>query len=102
MESGGHHEEKEKSESESKEEREKSGIKVTDSFAFNAQFSCPSRKITIPMASLEESHNPKKIDEDRSVKIEAAIVRIMKVVHHCHHVIVCTYLALYDALRIFI
>jgi hypothetical protein len=30
------------------------------------------------MASLEESHNPKKVEEDRSHVIEACIVRIMK------------------------
>ncbi|CAN0373899.1 unnamed protein product, partial [Discosporangium mesarthrocarpum] len=47
-------------------------------FSFNAGFNCPMRKIRIPMASLEESHNPKRVEEDRSIAIEAAIVRIMK------------------------
>jgi hypothetical protein len=37
------------------------------------------RKIRIPMSLLEESHNPKRVEEDRSIAIEAAIVRIMKV-----------------------
>jgi hypothetical protein len=37
------------------------------------------RKVRIPMALLEESHNPKRVEEDRSIAIEAAIVRIMKV-----------------------
>jgi hypothetical protein len=31
------------------------------------------------MSQLEESHNPKRVEEDRSIAIEAAIVRIMKV-----------------------
>merc|ERR1712091_660028 len=31
-----------------------------------------------PMASLDESHNPKRVEEDRTVAIEAAVVRIMK------------------------
>ncbi len=37
------------------------------------------RKVRIPMSLLEESHNPKRVEEDRSIAIEAAIVRIMKV-----------------------
>lgn len=36
------------------------------------------RKIRIPMASLDESHNVKRVEEDRTNAIEAAIVRIMK------------------------
>lgn len=40
--------------------------------------SSPLRKIRIPMASLEDAHNVKRIEEDRTVAIEAAIVRIMK------------------------
>ena len=53
-------------------------IKNTDAFAVNAKFACPMRKIRIPMANLDESHNPKRVEEDRTVAIEAAIVRIMK------------------------
>lgn len=34
-------------------------------FAFNTGFSCQLRKLRIPMASLEESHNPKRVEEDR-------------------------------------
>jgi cullin 1 len=36
------------------------------------------RKIRIPVASVESSHNKNRVEEDRSVAIEAAIVRIMK------------------------
>ena len=43
--------------------------------------SSPMRKIRIPMSLLEDSssHNAKRVEEDRTVAIEAAIVRIMKV-----------------------
>mmetsp|Transcript_27867 Transcript_27867/g.46836 ORF Transcript_27867/g.46836 Transcript_27867/m.46836 type:complete len:789 (-) Transcript_27867:312-2678(-) len=54
------------------------GVLVTDVYAFNEAFTCPMRKIRIPMSLLEESHNPKRVEEDRTVAIEAAIVRIMK------------------------
>lgn len=53
-------------------------IKSTDTFKCNTSFSCDMRKIRIPMASLENTHNPKRVEEDRSFAIEAAIVRIMK------------------------
>lgn len=53
-------------------------IKNSDSFVFNENFNCPARKFRIPMASLEDSHNTKRVEEDRSIAIEAAIVRIMK------------------------
>jgi cullin 1 len=54
-------------------------IKPGDSFSFNTQFTCPMIKIRIPMPSLEDSSNNKRVEEDRSVAIEAAVVRIMKV-----------------------
>lgn len=53
-------------------------IKETDVFTINASFTCPQRVIRIPMATVEESHNPNRVEEDRSIAIEAAIVRIMK------------------------
>ncbi|KAJ0400979.1 hypothetical protein P43SY_008782 [Pythium insidiosum] len=53
-------------------------ISTSDSFEINQTFASPMRKIRIPMASLEESHSQKHVEEDRSIAIEAAIVRIMK------------------------
>ena len=53
-------------------------INSTDTFTSNAKFTCNMRKIRIPMASIEASHNKNRVEEDRSIAIEAAIVRIMK------------------------
>merc|ERR1719240_1398902 len=38
----------------------------------------PHRKIKIPPPVAEETHNKERVEEDRSIAIEAAIVRIMK------------------------
>jgi cullin 1 len=61
-----------------KKEPKSKKISQGDTFCANVKFSSKSRKIRIPMASLTPSHNPKKVEEDRTVAIEAAIVRIMK------------------------
>lgn len=53
-------------------------INTTDSFKANAKFTSNMRKLRIPMASLDASHNTKRVQEDRGIAIEAAIVRIMK------------------------
>lgn len=53
-------------------------INTTDKFSANGNFKCNMRKIRIPMASLDSSLNTKRVEEDRTIAIEAAIVRIMK------------------------
>jgi len=53
-------------------------INTTDSFTANEKFSSNMRKIRIPMASLDGQLNTKRVEEDRTIAIEAAIVRIMK------------------------
>mmetsp|Transcript_22281 Transcript_22281/g.55184 ORF Transcript_22281/g.55184 Transcript_22281/m.55184 type:complete len:741 (+) Transcript_22281:94-2316(+) len=53
-------------------------INTTDSFTANAKFASNMRKIRIPMASLDQAMNTKRVEEDRTIAIEAAIVRIMK------------------------
>merc|ERR1719503_411000 len=47
-------------------------------FTPNDSFQCPHRKIKIPPPASEETHNKERVEEDRSIAIEAAIVRIMK------------------------
>eukprot|EP00574_Skeletonema_japonicum_P002825 CAMPEP_0201715338 /NCGR_PEP_ID=MMETSP0593-20130828/1536_1 /ASSEMBLY_ACC=CAM_ASM_000672 /TAXON_ID=267983 /ORGANISM="Skeletonema japonicum, Strain CCMP2506" /LENGTH=740 /DNA_ID=CAMNT_0048204801 /DNA_START=36 /DNA_END=2258 /DNA_ORIENTATION=- len=53
-------------------------INSTDKFCGNPKFSSNMRKIRIPVANVDSSHNKNRVEEDRSVAIEAAIVRIMK------------------------
>jgi len=54
-------------------------IGASDSFRFNAKFTSPLRRLRIPMASLEDSNVSKRnVEEDRSLAVEAALVRIMK------------------------
>ena len=55
-----------------------SSVKPTDTFKAAPKFSSKMHKVRIPMASLDDAHNHKKVEEDRTVAIEAAIVRIMK------------------------
>eukprot|EP00435_Cladocopium_sp_Y103_P068811 s9_g32.t1 len=47
-------------------------------FTPNDGFVCQHRKIKIPPPVTEETHNKERVEEDRSIAIEAAIVRIMK------------------------
>lgn len=53
-------------------------INSTDTFTANPKFSSNMRKIRIPMPSLDSSFSTKKVEENRQIAIEAAIVRIMK------------------------
>mmetsp|Transcript_14270 Transcript_14270/g.20375 ORF Transcript_14270/g.20375 Transcript_14270/m.20375 type:complete len:503 (+) Transcript_14270:756-2264(+) len=53
-------------------------INTTDKFVANSKFSSNNRRIRIPMASLDASHNNERVQEDRTIAIEAAAVRIMK------------------------
>ncbi|CAK9005115.1 Cullin-1 (OsCUL1) (OsCUL1-1) [Durusdinium trenchii] len=66
------------------------GISRDDKFRVNAKFQSPMRKIRIPMASLDQSHNPKRVQEDRSIAIEAAVVRIMKARKRMNHTALIT------------
>jgi cullin 1 len=54
------------------------GIRNNELFQVNESFSSPMRKIRIPMSSLDDNQTAKKVEEDRTIAVEAAIVRIMK------------------------
>jgi hypothetical protein len=53
-------------------------INPTFSFQFNASFTSSSKKFRIPMASLEDADRTKKLNEDRLVVIECAVVKTIK------------------------
>ncbi|KAF4690322.1 hypothetical protein FOZ63_006905, partial [Perkinsus olseni] len=60
-------------------------IDVEEKFRVNPKFSCPQRKIKIPPPAQDETHKAERVQEDRSISIEAAIVRIMKTRKTCSH-----------------
>jgi cullin 1 len=53
-------------------------IEDDEKFSPNTAFQCPQLKLKIPPPITEETHNKERVVEDRSIAIEAAIVRIMK------------------------
>ena len=60
-------------------------ISTSDKFHVNTKFKAKQKRLRIPMASLESSHNKKKVEDDRTHTIEAAIVRIMKARQELKH-----------------
>mmetsp|Transcript_130355 Transcript_130355/g.325183 ORF Transcript_130355/g.325183 Transcript_130355/m.325183 type:complete len:754 (+) Transcript_130355:103-2364(+) len=60
-------------------------IEDTATFTPNDGFQCTSRRIKIPPPTTEETHNKERVEEDRSIAIEAAIVRIMKMRRQLSH-----------------
>lgn len=54
-------------------------LKNGETFTVNDKFKPPTRKLTIPMVSLEENkENAAKLNDDRNIMLDAALVRIMK------------------------
>jgi len=68
-----------------KKSPEGSTILDDHTFEYNPGFSDKIRKLRVPMASLDETHNAKKTDDERVHTTEAAIVRIMKARHSLGH-----------------
>ena len=47
-------------------------------FSFNAPFSFAKKQFRLPAVPAAKSFNSKTLSEDRSIRVEAAIVRILK------------------------
>ena len=50
----------------------------SDIFVVNDKFTSQVKKVSLPIPQIEEIYKREIIQEDRSIAIEAAIVRIMK------------------------
>jgi cullin 1 len=57
---------------------ESNKIEETDKFRVFSNFNSKLRKFRIPMASMEDTHNIARVEDDRGHTIDASIVRIMK------------------------
>jgi cullin 1 len=53
-------------------------IEGTDRYVVNTAFTSPKKAVTIPIPILENTNTARKVEEDRSHTVDAAIVRIMK------------------------
>jgi len=53
-------------------------IEGTDRYVVNTAFTSPKKAVTIPIPILENTNTVRKVEEDRSHTVDAAIVRIMK------------------------
>lgn len=61
-----------------------------DAFHVDSAFQSKIRKIKLPAASLEENVSTQRIEEDRSMAIEACIVRVMKARKRLQHNLLIT------------
>jgi hypothetical protein len=58
--------------------KESGKIQMTDAFEPNPAFRCEERRPTIPMPQPAPAHDPRRMEEDRSAAIDAAVIRTMK------------------------
>jgi cullin 1 len=60
-------------------------IEDTDVFRFNQNFKSKVNKFRVPVATIEPTHDMKRVKEDRSFAVDACIVRIMKARKQLQH-----------------
>jgi len=56
-----------------------------DKFSFNKDFKSKMNKFRVPVATIEPTHDMKRVKEDRSFAVDACIVRIMKARKQLQH-----------------